>query len=86
MHRVQQYRQMAAIAPRRRKGHCGHWLRRRCSSAASQRPALVVGAAQLVATRDLATNVDGIIESIVAAGRMSVDLLAFAEAATTGEF
>ena len=62
-----------------------HRLGRQCSSAASQPPALVLGAAQLVATHDLATNVDRIVECIMAAGREGVGLLAFAEAATTGE-
>ena len=86
MRGVQQCRQLATIAPRRRHGRCSHiCLWRQCSSAASKRPELVLGAAQLVATHDLATNVDRIVESIAAAGRENIDLLAFAEAATTGE-
>ena len=64
-------------------GHC--WLRRQWYCTASQPPALVLGAAQLVATHDLATNVDRIVECIMAAGREGVGLLAFAEAATPGE-
>lgn len=66
------------------------FCRHQCTSVAAcnqppAAPALVLGAAQLVATRDLATNVSRIIESIMAAGREGIDLLAFAEAATTGE-
>lgn len=64
-------------------GHC--WLRRQWYCTASQPPALVLGAAQLVATHDFSTNVDRIVECIVAAGHDGIDLLAFAEAATTGE-
>lgn len=65
-------------------GHCFR-VPRQYSGIASQRPALVLGAAQIVATHDLATNVDKIVKCIAAAGRNGVDLLAFAETATTGE-
>lgn len=83
-----------AVRPRCRRGY-SHRLfrllwRHQCSSVATcnqppAAPALVLGAAQLVATHDLATNVGRIIERIVAAGHEGIDLLAFAEAATTGE-
>lgn len=55
------------------------------SSSAATAP-LSVAAAQIVATRDLNTNLANIIDRIHAAGRDGIHLLAFAEAATTGYY